>query len=116
MYWWLPVAAAGIIARAPIGIHPNDHRRRRWLRDDYSLWLRCLRRTGLHRGNHTRADALLLKDDQILGLQGDGHAVGADIVEDEFFVHTRSGHLDDVARSDAGIDLGRLGGHRLMTV
>ena len=107
---------ARIIARTPIGIHSDDHRRRRWLSDDYGLRLRYLRRTGLHRGYHACADPLLLKGDQILGLQGSGRAVGADIVDDEFFGHARFGHGDDVARSDAGIDLGRLGDHRLMSV
>ncbi len=62
-----PVIVVGvIIARTPIGIYTHDHRWRRRLLDHHRL--RCLRRTGLHRGNHARGDALLLKGDQILGL------------------------------------------------
>jgi hypothetical protein len=46
------------------------------LLDDYGLRLRHLRRTGLHGGYHAWADALLLKDDQILGLQDVQQAAG----------------------------------------
>ena len=61
-------SSGGDNSATPIGIDPDDHRWRCWLRDDYRLRRRYLRRAGLHRGYHACADALLLKGDQILRL------------------------------------------------
>ncbi len=76
-----------------IRIFLDDHRRRRLL-VNHGLGLN--NRRFLHDGDNALAYALLLKNDDVLGLQWGSHAVGPHVVEDEFFIHSGPGHVDYV--------------------
>jgi hypothetical protein len=110
----LPIVAAIIAGRAPIGaavgVFLDHHGGRRRLHDHR---LRLRDRWGfLHDGNYALADALLLKRDDVLGLERSGDAVSADVIEDEFLIDAAAGHVDDVGD---GCGIGRNGASVLLS-
>jgi hypothetical protein len=60
----------------------------------------------LHDLNDARADALLLQENQIIGLQRSDHAMSTDMIDDQLFGNTGASHRDDV------IDRNRPGDNR----
>jgi len=76
-------------------------------RNDHWGWRgRCFHQDGcgsranggglLHRGDDSRADALLLQSDQVGSLQRLSDSVGTDVVDDQLFVHPGARHCYDV--------------------